>query len=229
MTSWPNRDLDLKMAALMKVKISQTALERPAFITISREYGCDGMDLAWSLAEELNKKKQEVPWRLFDRESLVKIASPEEIDHDMLDVLDKYGHSEFLGYLQEALFGKKSQYLVVQNMAKIMRMLARRGNVIFLGRGGSVITKDIPGGFHFRIHAPQEWRGRNHAKRHELEHDEAHERVSKNQHKRESFVKTYLAQDIADANLYHLWMNNALVTKTQMRDMVLTLVNDYLG
>jgi len=228
MTTWPNRDLDLKMAALMKVKISPNVLERPAFITISREYGCDGMDLAWFLAEELNKKKNVVPWRLFDRESLVKIASPEEIDHDMLDVLDKYGHSEFMGYIQEALFGKKNQHEVVQNMAKIMRMLARRGNVIFLGRGGSVITRDIPGGFHFRMVSHSDWRVANHGRRHQISLEEAQKRLEKNQHKRESFVKTYLAEELSNPELYNLIINNSKVSVKQAGKMILSLVNDYL-
>ena len=226
MTSWPTRELDSQMATLMKLSFSPKQPERPYFITISREYGCDGKSLGKQLAEQLNlhHTSDKLPWCVYDKQDLLKIADPEDLNEEMVSILDKYGHSEFMGYIQETFFGKKSQYEVIQNLAKVMRMLARRGHVILVGRGGSVLTQDLEFGVHLRLFAPFKWRAENHARRWDLSIEEARARVKDNEDKREAFMKTYLAKSISEPDLYHLMLNNERISTDKICKMVLSLM-----
>lgn len=225
MTSWPNRELDLKMAAHLKLDYTRKHQETHTFVSISREYGCDGKAFAKALVKLLNEKEkdQECPWMVFDRDALLQVADPSEIDEQSLGLLDEYGHSEFAGYIQEAIFRHKNQFQVIQNLANITRMLARRGHAVFVGRGATVLTQDIEGGLHFRLYAPLEWRVQNHAKRWSLDTSAARQRVEENQKQRESFVKTYLSMPIDRPSLYDMMFNNAKVSAEQAAQLAFAL------
>lgn len=221
MSSWPTKELDLKLAAQFDIKYHQKQEYEPWFITISREYGCDGHNLVAELLKKLNEEEDRHPWYNFDRESLLKMSDPEEINEDVLALLEEYGHSEFQGYLQEAVFGQKSRYQVIRKMANIMRAMARRGNVILLGCGAAVLTKDFPLHLSVRINAPLEWRIHNYAKRHGCDKLKAEEMVRKHSDQRSAFLETYLAEPIDNPHLYDLVLNNATLPTELMADLVI--------
>ncbi|CAM2069542.1 Cytidylate kinase-like family protein [Sulfidibacter corallicola] len=222
--TWLNKDADLQIAAQFKLQFTKKSNFVPWFITISREYGCDGAGLAQGLVGGLNEGEKEHPWYVFDRETMLKVADPEELNQEMLELLEEYGHSEFQGYVQEAIFGKKSQYKVIQNMAKLMQILARRGHVIFLGGGSTVLTQNNPHGIHFRLYAPEDWRATNHGQRHKLDFDTAHSRVQERENQRFKYLKTYLAESIDNRYLYDLIINNAKVGTQQAIELALATV-----
>ena len=224
MHSWPTKELDLQVAAQLKHAYARERHAKPPFITISRQYGCDGHDLANTLVEKLNQRESEHPWRIFDRTALLQASDPSELNEDMLALLDNYGHSEFQSYIQEAIFGEGSQYKTIHNMAKVMRVLARGGHVVFVGGGAAVLTRDFGTGLHFRLFAPLEWRIRNHARRWNLDPAKARENVVKQQDKREAFLKTYLAESLDNLQLYDMAVNNARVPVAEFAELALAFM-----
>lgn len=224
MSNWPTKKTDLKVAAALNLPFSTRRDTLPFFITISREFGCDGVPLAQYVCKELNRGEDHLPWVIHDRHSLLKIADQAELNDDMMALLDQYGHSEIQGYLQEAIFGQKSQFMVVQTMAKIIRVLARRGHGVFLGRGASVLTKDLPRGVHIRLFAPFDWRVDNFAKSQGIDRDLARKTVQKNQDIREGFLKTYLAESITNPLLYDIMINRKRVGWQTAADTVLAII-----
>ncbi|MCB1050937.1 MAG: cytidylate kinase-like family protein [Acidobacteria bacterium] len=221
MSSWPTRETDLKVAAQLQLSMRHKDSTQPGFITLSREYGCDGRELSQALCNALNQKPGDLEWVQFDRETLLKFADPDLVSEEMLYILEEYGHSDIQGYLQEAMFGKKNQHMAVANLGKLIRMLARRGHVILLGKGSPVFTRDFKTGLHVRLVADLDWRIENHARRWKLSGHDARERVLSNQEKREAFVKQYLGVSIEDPSLYHLILNNALMDTDQMVKTIL--------
>lgn len=224
MHSWPTRETDLQIAAQLKLHFAKNRDLKPLFITISREFGCDAKKLANFLVEKLNSEGREHPWQSFERSSLLELAEPGELNEEMLQLLDQYGHSEFQGYIQEAIFGRPSQYRTIKNLAKMIRVLARRGHVLFVGCGASVLTKDFSTGVHFRLFAPLEWRIQNFANRWGVDQKTAEKRVAESQKHRDAFLQTYLAEAIDNPNLYDLMINNSRIAPEAFGDMALALV-----
>src|SRR5438093_8795651 len=117
-------------------------------ITVSREYGAGGGEVALRLAEALG-------WELLDRELLRQAAEVEHLPDEELERLDEKAvrladrfrlhppHERYLHGLKEAA-----------------RLAAARGNVILVGRGTRQLLGDVPTAFHLRLVAPRDWRAR---------------------------------------------------------------------
>src|SRR6516225_10086890 len=108
-------------------------------ITVSREYGAGGGEVAQRLAQALG-------WELLDRELLhqaaalehVPDADLERLDEKSLSMIDRFRlhppHQQYMHGLQEAV-----------------RRAAARGNVVLVGRGTRQLVGDPPGAFHLRL------------------------------------------------------------------------------
>lgn len=228
MTTWLDKKADTQIAAQFDLKFALRETFTPHFVTISREFGCDGRRLADALQARLNQRQQEVPWHTIGREQLLKNADPEVLNNEQLQMLEEYGHSEFQGYLQEALFGQKSQLKIIQNLANMIRVAARRGHVILLGAGASVLTQDYKHAVHIRLFANQEWRTVNHAQRHHLTVEEAGHAVKEKDAQRYNYLKTYLSEDIANRYLYDIMIDNAKVDTDTAVDLCFRLICEKL-
>ena len=61
------------------------------YVTISRQYGCDGYELADLLAEKLNEhlkdqhRKQDKPWTVFKKELLKQLAEDTGLTEDIIE------------------------------------------------------------------------------------------------------------------------------------------------
>lgn len=211
MTTWLDKKADTQIAAQLNLKFALRETFTPHFVTISREYGCDGRALAAGLVERLNQRQEEMPWHSIDRTTLLQNANPQQLSADHLAMLEEYGHSEFQGYLQEAVFGQPSQLQTIQNLANMIRVAARRGHVVLLGAGASVLTQDYDHAVHIRLYANQAWRAANHGQRAGLSQEESINAIRENDAHRYEYLKTYLSEDIANPYLYDIMIDNAKV------------------
>ncbi|CAM2009226.1 cytidylate kinase-like family protein [Acanthopleuribacter pedis] len=228
MTTWLDKKADTQIAAQLNLKFALRETFTPHFVTISREYGCDGRLLAAGLQERLNQRQDEMPWHTIDRAQLLKNADPNELNEERLNILEEYGHSEFQGYLQEALFGQKSQLQTIQILANMIRVAARRGHVILLGAGASVLTQDYDHAVHIRLFANKDWRAENHAQRHNLTLDEGKKAVEEQDAHRYNYLKTYLSEDISNRYLYDIMIDNAKVGTETAIDLCFRLICEKL-
>src|SRR5205807_2311998 len=122
-------------------------------ITVSREYGAGGGEVAQRLAAALG-------WELLDRELLHQAAAVEHVPDADLERLDE----KALGMADRfRLHPPHDQYM--HGLKEAVRQAAVRGNVILVGRGTRQLLGDAPNTFHLRLVAPREWRVRRMAER----------------------------------------------------------------
>lgn len=222
-TPW-SKNIDLSVAAQLKnYFFSGTRLEYP-FITLSREYGCDGVRLANLITETLNKTSGDQGWFVLDREHLLEASDDQALTEETMQRLEEFGHSELQGYIREAIFGMGNQVETVRKIAKIQRLFADRGRVVLLGGAAPIVTKDMARGIHVYLHAPLEWRIQNYAKRWQVEESEARSKVVHKHSEREAYVKTYLGADIGDLSYYHMSFNNAMVSVDIVAETIAALL-----
>ncbi len=211
MTHHWTKEMDLMVAAQLKRSYAKKKQVDHPFVTISREFGCDGIPLAERVVQLMNEQAHEVNWLVLDRAQLIRVANDPNLTQGHLEHLEAYGHSDLQSYIREAIFGMNNQVETIHKMAKAMRLYAARGNVVLLGAGSPLVTRDLDHGLHIYLHAPLDWRVANHAKRNSLDQDTAREQVQTRHDEREDFVKHYLGEEISLPCHYHLTINNAKV------------------
>ena len=113
-------------------------------ITLSREMGSRGDDIALAVAQRLNL-------RLFGRELINRAAREAGAPEVALAEIDELG---LLGVKP----GPAALRLYQQKVTEVMLDLAGRGDVLLVGRGGQVILAGRPGVLHVRVLAPRPMR-----------------------------------------------------------------------
>jgi cytidylate kinase len=124
-------------------------------ITVSREYGAGGGEVARRLAEALG-------WELLDRKLLHRAAEVEHVPDAELESLDE----KALSMVDHFRMHPPHQHYI-HGVTEAAKEAAARGNVILVGRGTRQLLGDLSNAFHLRLVAPRDWRARRMA---ELEH-----------------------------------------------------------
>ena len=194
------------------------------FITISREYSCDGFPLGELVACELNKSESDriLPWAVYDKMLLEKIEKDHGIHQALLASLTKKTKAEISDFFSSSLDIRLLQSSICRKIFTTIRALAHQGNVIIIGRGAAVATRGLKSGFHIRVYAPEESKIKRIMKMHNLTSEkEAKTLLKKATQKREAFVRKYFKVNVNDPSNYHLMVNNADFCCEEMADIVL--------
>lgn len=115
-------------------------------LTVSREYGAGGGEVARRLAEGLG-------WELLDRELLHQAAAVEHVPDADLERLDEKAVS-----LADRFRLHPPHQKYIHGLTEAARQAAARGNVILVGRGTRQLLGEMPGAFHLRLVASRDWR-----------------------------------------------------------------------
>jgi cytidylate kinase len=182
-------------------------------ITIEREYGCGGGDIAAELAHRLG-------WNLWDRRLTEEIARLANVDLSAVSRCDERLDSSFYrlakGFWRgsyERSSGLGNQAFDADRMVSLMEeiapKIAREGNAVVVGRGAPYFLREQPDAFHVFLYAP-----RAEKLRRLLEDDctksQAEDLVDTVDRERIAFVKHYFDADWPTRSLYHVMINTAV-------------------
>ncbi|HSV95758.1 MAG TPA: cytidylate kinase-like family protein [Spirochaetota bacterium] len=180
------------------------------FVTVSREYGCGGFDVAEKTAEIINKERRPSPlWVAYDRAILDAMMQDLGLSSSLLETLTSPARKQIDNFLQTALSELPPQVVVYRSLAETVRTLATNGNVIIVGRAGRAITRGMERGYHVRIVAPLEWRVERIAGLSGLTRKEAEKMILEKGRSREDFLRRFVKFKSGDPSDYHLVVNNA--------------------
>jgi cytidylate kinase len=154
--------------------------------------GARGTEIARLVAKELQ-------YNFYDTEAIENRARETGILNDVEKVDDKAPP------LLKRFFTHRPEVLL-DRLHAVMYELAGRGNAVFLGRGGNVLLRSVPGTLHIRIIASRQKRLRNLLER-GLKREEALAAMEKSDHERESFIKFAFRRDWEDPELYDMVLN----------------------
>lgn len=192
-----------------------------AVITISRQYGSEGDEIASRLCELLG-------YRYFDKQMMAQIASEaglsskEVIDspedrHQATSLFDRlFGHKvaeaweskDAVSGARTVEIGEMDSRRFVNVVSNLIQTAYKQDNVVILGRGGQAILCDQPGVLHVRIEAPFEERVRRVSKQQRFMNPQAaQDFVAGRDRAGADYVSTYYNVDWNDPNLYHLTIN----------------------
>jgi cytidylate kinase len=178
-------------------------------VTISRQTGCEALAVAEKLARYLQERspKNACPWTVFDRNLIDKVLEDHNLPACLAKFLPEDRASELEDFLNELFAVRPPSSTIVHQTAETILKLAALGNVILIGRGGSVITAKLPDVLHVRLVAPLEKRVEHIQKSHGMTAAEARKFCQTEDRGRERYLKKYFDADINDPLLYHMVIN----------------------
>lgn len=185
-------------------------------ITISREYGSGGGEIAVRLAERLG-------WRLVDHEVVKQIAERLGVEEEDAAAHDEHAESwvmQFLTTMQGVgpmvalpsnLSFPPTEASYTRALREVVNGAVLAGQSVIVGRGSQVILRNRRDTLHVRIVAPLEHRISYVALRESLSSVAAQQRITQRDQERRRYLINNYRHAPDDAHLYDLILNTAVL------------------
>ncbi len=182
-------------------------------VTIDREYGCGGAEIAQSLAARLG-------WKLWDHvltEEIARLGNcPEKIVEQREERKDPLYYRLFKSFVRGSYEGSLNAHKlnvidsesIVKLAEQIVRHAAKRGNCVIVGRGSQYFLRDRDDALRIFLYAPREDKVRRLQSRGKSE-GEAQELVDTVDAERADFIAKYFNAEWPNRALYHAMINTA--------------------
>ena len=194
-------------------------------VTVEREYGCGGSEIAQRLAER-------VGWKLWDQlltEEIARLAHCSqaviEQREERTDPLYYRLFKSFMrGSYEGSLNAPKLNLVDSENILKMTKRVvlhaAEKGNCVVVGRGSQIFLAARPDTFRVFLYAARDDKVRRLLARGKNER-EAQELVDTVDRERAGFIEKYFSVAWPDRAIYHVMLNTALGDE----NVVQTIVN----
>jgi cytidylate kinase len=194
-------------------KRSGVRVESPPSVTISRMAGSGGRTIASNLAAYLQRRTPvDCHWTVFDQNLLEEVLEDHHLPKRMANYMPE-NHASVFGDMVEELLGlHPSAWTITHQTAETILRLAHMGNVILVGRGANIITRNLERVFHVRLVGSLEKRIERVQQVYGLEKQKAIDCIQLEDKGRRRYIKDNFHKDIDDPLLYHLVLNTDLVS-----------------
>ena len=209
-----------------------------AVITLSRQFGSGGTDIAANICERLD-------YRYLDKLLMTQVAT--EIGLFDLELAEiPSAHFKVRHFVDRLLFpgphsfaqfavqprdpdeeeGRRVLQLDEARCANLVRtaILAayKAGDAVIVGRGGQAVLHNKPDVFHVRVQAPLEDRIRRVQRNQAIDHDQAQDLIRRYDEISAHYLNSLFGIEWDDLSLYHLIFNTARTPIEAAVDMVLS-------
>jgi shikimate kinase len=190
-------------------------------ITIEREYGCGGGDIARRVANHLE-------WTLWDQALTNRIAELAEVEPAVVEQREERRDPMYYRFFKAFLRGSYEGSLNVHRLRlldteAIMRLTQRvvleaaaSGHSVIVGRGSQHFLRDRPGALRIFLYAPKEEKVRRLTARGKPQ-PEAEELVETVDRERAAFIREHFHLEWPNRCLYHAMINTAVGDDTVVR------------
>lgn len=196
-------------------------------ITIEREYGCGGGEIACELAKRLG-------WKLWDHALTEEIAKAANVECEAVERCEERADSTFQRLVRVFLRGSYERDMVassnqpfdadcfVTTGQQVMEHAARAGNCVIVGRGAPYFLRGRPDAFHVFLYAPypEKMRRQKSLGKSEAEAEALLEQIDRD---RITFVKHYFNANWPTRSLYHMMINTAIGNENVISTILTTM------
>jgi cytidylate kinase len=178
------------------------------FVTVSRELGSGGADIAKQLANKLG-------YNFVDTQAIDDMAR----EMGILESVEK-ADEKAPSFFQRVLSHKPS--IRTDHLHSVIFDLAKRGDSVFLGRGAQILLKSFDCALHVRVVASRPTRIRNLVARGYSE-EAAARAIEKSDDERAAFIKFAFGVNWGDPRLFDLVINTDKLSVNAAVETILTL------
>jgi len=183
-------------------------------ITIEREYGSGGADIAGKLAGRLG-------WKLWDQLMTDEIARQMDCESRTVEqhgerrdplyyrLFKAFMRGSFEGSLNAPRMKIVDAECIREVAERVVRAAAKEGNSVIVGRGSAYYLRDRPDAFHVFVYAPFEEKV-NRLRTMGKTEEEAIELAETVDRDRAAFIKQYFDVDWPTRHFFHLMINSTI-------------------
>lgn len=198
-----------------------TKKEPGPYITISRQWGCDGIGLAEILVNKLNPRDAEQRWKLYQKEILKQLAEDTGLTEEILEKERKSKPSllkDFFRGLKKN--GIPDGFEIRNKITMMVRTIAFEGHAVIVGQGGTAATGDLANGLSVRVEAPRDWRIARICRREGLDKSAAIAKIEEIEKERDHLRMIYERQNTREP-AFNMVFDNAMFTNEQIAGLVI--------
>ncbi len=188
-------------------------MEKKFIVTIGREFGTGGRQIATELAQLLGVQ-------LYDKQLLDPIKERYNLSQEEVDKIKATKPSWWYENVSEDMY-KDEEFLV--------RSLAHKESCVILGRTGFHIFRDEPNAFKVFLMADKAYRRDKVARRLNINEGSADALIDKVDEARENFTKTFSGKTRYDARNYDLVLNVAGLEPKEVARFIAECVQRKIG
>jgi cytidylate kinase len=193
-------------------------------VTIEREYGCGGGEIAQQLAQHLG-------WKLWDQlltEEIARLANCPKADVECREERrDPLYYRLFKSFLRGSYEGSINAHklnlvdseCIVKFTERVVLQAAETGNCVMVGRGSQHFLRDREDTLRVFLYAPREDKVRRLLSRGKSE-KEAVELVDTVDRDRADFIDKYFGVEWPNRSMYHVMINTAIGDDTVIQTIV---------
>ena len=186
----------------------------PITITISKECGVGGTDIAQALAKELD-------WPVYDSELVEMISEDTGVQSQLLDSLDEKAPH----WLAESFAAFSSEKNIsgsgyAKHLLKVLLAIHGHGDSVVVGRGAAHVLP-ARSTLRVRLIAPLEERVEYVQQKTDMDAEQARKHIEAVDCEREAFVKGYFQKTVSDPHGYDVMLNPLALGKEATVDLIL--------
>ena len=197
-------------------------------ITVEREFGCGGGEIAAEIAHRLG-------WKLWDQSLTEEIAKLANVDCAAVESQQERVDSTFhrlakifwRGSYERSMPQTPSEFFdadcMVEMGKQVMQKAAEEGNCVIVGRGAPYFLRERPDSFHVFLYAPYAEKLRRLLQSGGRILGDPEELLNTVDRDRSAFVKRYFNADWPTRSLYHLMINTAIGDETAIASILNTM------
>jgi cytidylate kinase len=193
----------------------------PYTITISREAGAGGSEVARRLAEELKMD-------LMGGQIIKRVAENAKMSTNVVETLDEKAVSRVDSMINSLFVSKHlSPDSYLRHLTWVLGTIGEHGNAIIVGRGANfVLPKEKT--FRIRFVAPKEFRVQHFMKSRGMTEADAMKYVEKRDEDRAGYIRNYFKADASDPSHYDMVINTEMTGIEGAVKIVLTAFHDWV-
>ncbi len=208
----PKNGAELIPESTGKVAAGRPAQKQISTVTISRQMGSQGYEVAHAVAKALDFK---LIWRELINQAALRAGTPEVA----LATIDEFG---LLGLTPSP----KDSKVYLKALRKVMVELSKQGKFVIVGRAGQVILQNHPDVIHIRIIASERVRAERIAVIHDISTENALAQIQTSDNHRRKFLKQFYHVDWDDPGLYDLVINTDRFTIDVAAKLIISALSD---
>jgi cytidylate kinase len=200
-----------------------------AVITIARQFGAGGRTLGMRLAKALD-------YRFLDDVVIHELARRVNVTHEDVQNIENIGGSFFSKAVSAMLsknymdrmtgeeFGYIDEKIYVNTLKEVILDLAKKDNIVLLGRGSPLFLEGHPKALHFLLVAEKKDRVAFVRDKYNLTAEEAEKDVDMGDKKRRNLYSLFKDYNYKDPLHYHMVFNASLMTLDEILQEIVTFV-----
>jgi cytidylate kinase len=179
-----------------------------AVITITREMAAGGKELGQLLAKRLD-------YQYVDKSLFQDIAEDLNVSKGILVSFEETRRYE--GYDNSSVCEEEYK----KSLETLLLKLARKDNVVIIGRAAYCFLKDMKNCYHIRLMAPMDWRKKYALEKYKISPDRVQGFIENGDKKRKWFRRSICGMNFDDSLWFHLTLNMSRISMEKAAEVII--------